>query len=173
MFCPKCAAQNVDDARFCRACGADISLVPQALGGNLPVARYDANEEVDERRARRHRKKREGKEPPTVEKGVQSILSGVGFVLVSFAVFFFAPAGRIWFFWLFLPAFFMFGEGIAAIMRAKREQSDRLPAAHTYEAVPPPRRVSELPAHDPSAYVPPSVTENTTRHLGVRDDRVK
>ena len=38
MFCPKCASQNVDGAHFCRACGANISLVPQALTGQFPVA---------------------------------------------------------------------------------------------------------------------------------------
>ena len=164
MFCPKCAAQNVEGARFCRACGADISLVPQALAGNLPAVRPDDEEE--------HSGKRR-KEPPTVEKGVQHILGGVGFVLVAIAIFLFAPAGRIWFFWMFLPAFSMFGRGIAAIMQARRGRAEALPPARDYEAVPPPRRASELPAHDPAAYVPPSVTENTTRHLGVRDERLK
>ncbi|HEV2766032.1 MAG TPA: zinc ribbon domain-containing protein [Pyrinomonadaceae bacterium] len=171
MFCPKCATQNVDDARFCRACGADISLVPQALGGNLPAA---PDEDRRERRRHRRQREREEKERPTVEKGVQNILGGLGFVLVALSVFFFAPAGRIWFFWLFLPAFFMFGEGIAAIMRARRERPERLPHARAYGTIaPPPHLPHELPSHDPSAYVPPSVTENTTRHLGVRDERLK
>jgi len=35
MFCPKCATQNVDGAHFCRSCGANISLVPQALTGQI------------------------------------------------------------------------------------------------------------------------------------------
>ena len=38
MFCPKCAAQNIDGAKFCRVCGANISLVPAALSGQLPTA---------------------------------------------------------------------------------------------------------------------------------------
>ncbi|MGH9903752.1 MAG: zinc-ribbon domain-containing protein, partial [Pyrinomonadaceae bacterium] len=38
MFCPRCAAQNVDDASFCRACGTNISLVPQALTGRFSEA---------------------------------------------------------------------------------------------------------------------------------------
>ena len=33
MFCPKCATQNLDGASFCRSCGANISLIPQALAG--------------------------------------------------------------------------------------------------------------------------------------------
>ena len=31
MYCPTCAAQNVDNAQFCRACGADISFLSQAM----------------------------------------------------------------------------------------------------------------------------------------------
>ena len=38
MFCPKCAAQNLDGASFCRVCGANVSLIPQALSGQLPEA---------------------------------------------------------------------------------------------------------------------------------------
>ncbi|MGI9105935.1 MAG: zinc-ribbon domain-containing protein, partial [Pyrinomonadaceae bacterium] len=36
MYCPKCGTQNVDDASFCRGCGANVSLIPQALDGRLP-----------------------------------------------------------------------------------------------------------------------------------------
>ena len=45
MFCPKCASQNIDGASFCRVCGANISLVPQALSGQLPVANDDGARE--------------------------------------------------------------------------------------------------------------------------------
>jgi hypothetical protein len=34
MFCPKCGAQNGQDASFCRGCGEDLSLVAQALSRN-------------------------------------------------------------------------------------------------------------------------------------------
>ncbi|MFN2482444.1 MAG: zinc-ribbon domain-containing protein, partial [Pyrinomonadaceae bacterium] len=44
MFCPKCAAHNLDEAKFCRACGADISLVPQALTGQLAPVGEDLGE---------------------------------------------------------------------------------------------------------------------------------
>lgn len=27
MFCPRCAAQNLDDAKFCRACGTNLETV--------------------------------------------------------------------------------------------------------------------------------------------------
>jgi hypothetical protein len=39
MYCPKCATQNTDETKFCRSCGSNLSLVPQALTGRLPEAR--------------------------------------------------------------------------------------------------------------------------------------
>ena len=35
MFCPKCAAENIDQTRFCRGCGADIEAVALALNSQL------------------------------------------------------------------------------------------------------------------------------------------
>jgi hypothetical protein len=32
MFCPKCAAENQDQTRFCRSCGTDVDVVSRALG---------------------------------------------------------------------------------------------------------------------------------------------
>jgi len=46
MFCPKCAAKNLEGASFCRVCGANISLIPGALSGQLPQVRQD--DDVDE-----------------------------------------------------------------------------------------------------------------------------
>ena len=31
MFCPRCAAQNLDDAKFCRTCGTNLETVALAL----------------------------------------------------------------------------------------------------------------------------------------------
>ena len=53
MFCPKCATQNLDGASFCRTCGANISLVPQALTGQITKP---PEEEVDDVRFRRKRR---------------------------------------------------------------------------------------------------------------------
>ena len=35
MYCPKCAAANADDAKYCRACGLDLSVVAQAIEKRL------------------------------------------------------------------------------------------------------------------------------------------
>ena len=82
MFCPKCATQNADDARFCRSCGTDISLVPQAVSGTLAERMAAAEERVavaddDSRRGRRRRRRHEEeRRPPSIERAVRSFFMG-------------------------------------------------------------------------------------------------
>ena len=37
MYCPKCGTQNIEGAKFCRSCGADIIAVLEELTGRLPA----------------------------------------------------------------------------------------------------------------------------------------
>lgn len=39
MYCPRCAAQNLEGVKFCRACGTNIETVALALAGRLDPAR--------------------------------------------------------------------------------------------------------------------------------------
>jgi hypothetical protein len=39
MYCPQCASQLVDSARFCRACGADLKAVAMSLADQYPPAK--------------------------------------------------------------------------------------------------------------------------------------
>src|SRR2546430_5717178 len=88
MFCPKCATQNIEGASFCRVCGANISLIPQALSGQLPVA--SANDDFDRRlRRKRHR------EPP-IQEAVRSLMMGIAFVGISILVGRYSPGGLTW-----------------------------------------------------------------------------
>ncbi|HKA19109.1 MAG TPA: hypothetical protein VKN18_12540, partial [Blastocatellia bacterium] len=169
MYCPKCATQNKDDSIYmrirsfelpprvvyCRSCGSNLTLVPQALTGRLPT----------EPSRRMHRRDFERGGPPTLANGISKAFVGVGFLLVSFACFFFAPAGRIWWFWMLLPAFAILGKGIAEIVSAKYQPSLR---QGVNQAVPPAPTTGELrPRND--VFIPPaSVTEQTTRQLDQR-----
>jgi len=113
MYCPKCATQNAEDTKFCRSCGSNLSLVPQALTGRLPEA-------PSGRRRHRHRDRDfEHGGPAALANGITKVFMGIGFLLVSFGSFFFAPAGRIWWFWMLIPAFAMLGKGVAQIVSAK------------------------------------------------------
>lgn len=177
MFCPRCAAQNTDDAKFCRSCGTDISLVPQAVTGVL-AERLAAEEE--DSRGRRHgrRGRKHDRKPVTIERAVRSFFMGLAFIFVAFAARSWAPAGNIWWFWLFIPAFGSLAEGVSTYLRLADERN-RKPAppnaytpAQTY--VPPAPRVNELPQMNTGEIIPPpSVTEGTTRHLGVPAERAR
>jgi hypothetical protein len=159
MFCPKCATQNVDGAKFCRSCGADISLVPQAMTGNIQPA-YQPGEGMEAHFGRRRGKR------PSIEKGIKSGFMGVGFLLVAI-ILAYAHDGRGWWYWMLIPAFSMLGGGVAEYVRAKSaEKALPLQPAQagairsTYGNELPPRSTNELMPP------PPSVTEGTTRHLG-------
>ncbi|HYW74120.1 MAG TPA: zinc ribbon domain-containing protein, partial [Pyrinomonadaceae bacterium] len=90
MFCPKCATQNVDGASYCRSCGANISLVPQALTGQVPVP----NEVADESCLRT------GRRSPSMDYAIRKLTMGIAFaVIIAFTTRFVPGSGR-WSFWL-------------------------------------------------------------------------
>lgn len=160
MFCPKCATQNIDGASFCRSCGANISLVPQALSGQ-PVASVG-----DSRGARRSRR-RYGREA-TIERALKNVFVGIAFLFVALALGW-SGEGRFWWYWLLIPAFSSLGKGIAEYVRLREAQKKPLPLPdYVQPSVAPPRNVGSLPARNTGELVapPPSVTEGTTRHLG-------
>jgi hypothetical protein len=156
MFCPKCATQNLDGASFCRTCGANISLVPQALTGQIANA---PDEEVGHRRGRR--RNRDSKEA-TLDQAFKNAFMGIAFLLIAIVLSRLA-IGQTWWFWMLLPAFSMMGTGIAQYIRVReKEKRTALQPPPVDRAFPErPRNVDELM---PPA---PSVTEGTTRHLGV------
>jgi hypothetical protein len=172
MYCPKCGAQNIEDARFCRGCGADIGLVAQALTGHLPDKRavgYDAEGKPYDESGRRIRRR---KEAPRLDKAISNVFTGIGFIIVALSVFLFAPAGKVWWFWMLIPAFSMLGGGIAEYVRFKQSGGEdvKLPGSESRPAIQsPPARASALPPpRNTSELVPPpSVTEGTTRHLNL------
>jgi hypothetical protein len=161
MYCPQCASENQENASFCRGCGANISLVPQALTGSVPASVPDEwAENLSQWRRRR--------DVPSVEKGIKNIFMGVAFILAALGAFWFAPSGQNWWFWLFIPAFAMLGGGVAEMVRFKMRKTAALPAASRQAAIraAAQRPAAALPRLDTSELMqPPSISDSTTRHL--------
>jgi zinc-ribbon domain len=163
MFCPKCATQNLEGASFCRVCGANISLVSQALTGQIVQQPTKPEELLDEDCGSRKRGK-----PLTLEAALKNMFMGVAFLIISIALS--RSIGAAWWFWMLIPAFSLMGKGVAQLMRIKERDKrvammpQQMPLMQPVQSAPPavlPRRTGELPPPVPS------VTEGTTRHLGV------
>lgn len=164
MFCPNCAAP-IEGTKFCRSCGANVSLIPQALSGQLPVER--PAQEVDDDRHRRRRRHHEHQ--PSMAGGIQRMFMGIGFICVALGALFWVPAGQTWWFWMLIPAFALLGGGVAEIVRAKQEAAKiTAPPAQQFSSWPQPQpvqaapRTNELP---PRQDLHGSIVEGTTRHL--------
>jgi len=169
MYCPNCAAQFEETQKYCRSCGTDVNLVSQALKGQLPskgaVGRHRGHS------GRLRERRREDKQHPSIEGAVRAFFTGLGFVFVSFAAREFAPAGKIWWFWLLIPAFSCMGAGIGQFLKLRGQhrqqqvsQFDSKTSQPTFTS--PTTRMPEIPA--PTTSEPPSpssVTEHTTKHL--------
>jgi hypothetical protein len=159
--------QNLDDAKFCRACGADIRLVPQALQGTLPVAW----ERPAEGKAAKRRKNKQHA-PATIDAGLKDIFEGIGLFII-FLIGLFVFRGAFWLtVWFIIPALASVGEGIGKLIRAQQEQTRLTAAPHegvNFQPAPfaPAPVAGELSSPDTTEIVraPASVTDVTTRHL--------
>ena len=160
MFCPKCAAPNLDGASFCRSCGVNVSLVQHALAGQLPQAADKT--EVGSRSRRRH-----GRREVSLEHAFKNAFMGVAFLLVAIALAF-SRMGTGWWFWMLIPAFSLMGTGVAQYIRIKeREKRAFQPGGLASLGVQSPPRMADMPTRNTGELLgPPSVTEGTTRHLG-------
>ena len=159
MFCPNCATKNLDGASFCRTCGANISLVPQALTGQIPQP--TSEQEVDDSGFCGTGRKRRGREL-TLDQAFKSIFMGLAFLIISIALS--RSIGQGWWFWFLLPAFMFMGTGLAQFIRLRESAKQS-----SLNAPPMNGRAFSNPVRNPDELRAPvaSVTEGTTRHLGV------
>lgn len=165
MFCPKCGQQNPETGKFCRSCGTDLGNVSNALSGTLP--RQTAL--VD----------RKGK-PVSLEGAVTKFFTGLAFIIIACILGYTGAAGgHAWWYWMLIPGFGSLGSGVAQYLQIRRverglpvhtvTESDRQPAFQpTSSATLPPQQTqfgSPESRYKTGDLVPPSVTDNTTRHL--------
>ncbi|MDX2034020.1 MAG: zinc ribbon domain-containing protein [Blastocatellia bacterium] len=161
MYCPNCATP-IDGVKFCRVCGANVSMVPQAMTGELP--------QEDESSKGRHR--RHAEKEPSIEKAATTFFTGIGFILAALAILFYFPAGWAWGWSFFIPAFACIGQGVGAYLRIqedRRREQQALQArmayvpAPVFPAAPQPGQLSAPTTSN--LHAPGSIAEPTTRHL--------
>lgn len=159
MYCPNCATP-IDGDKFCRSCGSNVSLVPQAMSGQLPQSQASDGQShfgIDPRKS------------PNIETVLTELFAGTAFVIAAISILAWVPAGVFWWWSLLIPAFMLVGSGIGKYLRWKeyqRKQSlfERPENQHI-------NNQSTIGAASFSAPTtselakPSSVIEQTTRHL--------
>lgn len=166
MFCPKCGTENPDNGKFCRSCGANLSNILAVVEGDLSLESSSSENYAD-----------------LYSSGIRNIILGFGF---SFAgVFLFMIPPREGSFWLvmMIPGFCLLASGISRVVKAealKKESKPRIsviqqtsfPQTQANKELPPTQteyispKKSKYKTDDLTAQ-PPSVIEETTKHLRV------
>jgi zinc-ribbon domain len=161
MYCPQCATQNIDRARFCRSCGANVSLVPQALSGHLPESQSDKIERAIKGAIKRRRE-------PNLARGLRKTSIGIAFLMAVAVLFFTRHSVGFGAIWLLIPAFMLLGKGIAEVVTVISEGRGAKQLAATPAAL----HTNQLPLQSNyDSLAPPSVTEGTTRHLDTAPEK--
>ncbi len=161
MFCPKCGVKNPEEGTFCRSCGTDLGNVSNALSPKPQTPLVN-------------------KKGRTIswEGTIRKLAIGLAFFTIAIYLGFSNMAGgKFWWFWLLIPAFTLTGSGVAQFIQLKKRGnslSDHHPnerqnslGGNVGTALPPKQTewVSPESTFKTGDLVPPSVTENTTRHL--------
>ena len=169
MFCPKCGTQNQETGRFCRSCGADLGNVSEALSGNL--------------RKNHNLVDKKGK-PISYEQAITKIFSGLAFLIVAAVLGITNVAGgKFWWFWMLIPAFGSLGSGVAQYIQLKKterqniafapQNAQNIISSTPQNAALPPGQTDYIAPdsrYKTGELVPPSVVENTTRHLEMNSE---
>jgi hypothetical protein len=162
MFCPRCAAQNLDDAKFCRGCGTNLETVALALSGQpLPTKSNDEPKETWLQLRRR---------------GVSSLVRACGLLgsslLVGTALGLFSNQNDwiiIWMVftgWMAVWGIFSLVSGVQALIESRyaRNELAEMPVTPQLRNRPHPEQLPEA-VTGLGLDFPHSVTDHTTRSL--------
>lgn len=162
MFCPKCGSKNPENGKFCRSCGTGLGNVTTALSSPRQTAAL-----VDSKN-----------KPISWEGAITKFATGIAFLAIAIVLGVTNMAGgKVWWFWMLIPAFTMMGSGIAQYVQLRRAEERQQPLSPAVEqpsfpanpgtSLPPPSTdfVAVESIYKTGDLVPPSVTDNTTRQL--------
>jgi hypothetical protein len=172
MYCPRCATQNLDDAKFCRACGTNLETVALALSDEYRPAKPSKGKGKAEKPAKSWPEKR--------SEGVKNVVEGAGLlaaaILIGVALGLFSNQPDWIFVWLvFVGWMACWGvisliSGIGDVLEAKfmmRQTGQMTSGTDAPEAqLPSANNPAMLPERSAAHNLfPTSVTEHTTEPL--------
>lgn len=180
MYCPQCAAQNIDGAKFCRACGSDLEIITLALT-NPAALRTKPTETTPAKPKDRLEKKIEGVHNTIL--GV-CLLSASLLIGVALAIFLArdVPWILIWmvfFGWMAVWGAFALAGGLGALVESRMRLGQQEPAViaapDTAELLPAAREMPTIANRPVTDETSPqvSVTERTTDLLGKSPRRLE
>ena len=168
MYCPRCATQNTDNAKFCRACGTDLEAVALVLTNKVPppgtwLEKYGEGKHKVVRGA--------------ILLGAALLMGGVPALFIG-VIFPLVMLWTVFFGWMAGWGIVSLASGVGEMVKSKTmlrqtkqfesgltttEPSELSSAAHE------PRRLDGVTRAKP--YSPLSVTEHTTELLGEQPRR--
>ena len=159
MFCPKCGGQNPETGKYCRNCGTDLGNVSQALTGAAPQPR-----QILDHKGR----------PVSWDRAIPKLFTGFAFIAIAI-VLAVTRAGAGWWYWMLIPAFGSLGSGVSQLIQLRKAErggmmfssSPQIPPPVANPVLPPQQTTWVAPdsRYKTGDLIPPSVTDNTTRHL--------
>lgn len=163
MYCPECATQNLEGAKFCRVCGTNLEVVSLALRGNLqtPVNQTKTEQQGIANNPDWVRKKAQGTRNVVqggVLLGVSSLIGLLG-LIVTRGKFAWFPIWTVFFGWMACWGAIALAMGLSRLSESKvMLQALASVSRGTIE----PQAIAGGAA---DLSIPPSVTEHTTRQL--------
>jgi zinc ribbon protein len=170
MYCPRCATPNIDNAKFCRACGTDLETVALSLAGR---SAGDVSNAKSKKESDRPFKKRVAGTRHVTQGAL--LLATSSLICLGFGLFVdqkdWFLIWSIFFGWMACWGTFTLALGISDILESR--MTSREIARDSQSPT-----TALLPADDPllipSPLSPPiSVTEHTTQSLGNQPARSK
>jgi hypothetical protein len=199
MFCPQCGNKQSDELKFCNLCGANLYAVRQVVGTREGEEKFDWSRtwvaemfmsEAERKRRNAELERQRGVTPELkryteIKAGVIVSSIGVGLMLflyvLGMAIYRSGhnPPGdaeiirSIW-----VAGVIPFMVGLALIINGlfvsrKIVELAQAQRRHESETLPRGAEPQTLKSADTAEFIPPdfSVTESTTKHLTVKDDR--
>ncbi len=147
------------------------------MSGDLPVQFTDGK--LSSKARKRHRERQRRQDPNEIYgDAIKQIVSGIGFLIVSIALLTTGVAGgHAWWWAMLFPAFGLLSKGFSDLARSKRiEKSNDGFGVQNQSQLNQPQFRADLPPsqteyvapetrYQTGDLVPPSVVDNTTRHL--------